>query len=145
MNKDDWQVRIIQLLTLPGMILAYYLLLYHNGSLIAGCTGNGWDDCGLVSGPDAAYSAIGPIPVALVGLIGYALIFLVIWLGEWWARLDDNLPELLIGLASSALLFTLGLTGLELFVIHSFCRYCIFSAVIVVIIFVLSLSYMRSD
>jgi uncharacterized membrane protein len=144
MDKEDWQIRIIQLLTLPGLLLAYYLLLFHDGALVAGCTGSGWDDCGAVSGPDAPYSSIGPVPVALVGLVGYALIFLTIWLSSWWPKLDDYLPELVLGLTGAALLFTVGLTGLEIFVIHAFCRFCIYSAIIIVIMFGLAVSYIRS-
>lgn len=145
MNKDDWQIRIIQILAIPGMLLSFYLLLFHNGELIASCSGSGWDDCGSVSGPDAQYSSIGPVPVALIGLIGYLFIFLSIWLADWWQKLDQYLPELVVGLTGAALLITLGLTALELFAIHAFCRYCVYSAIIVLLMFVLSVSYVRSD
>ena len=69
MNQNGWQMRLIQLLAVPGLLLAYYLLLFHNGDLVAGCSSSGWDDCGLVSGPDGRFSAIGPVPVALIGLL----------------------------------------------------------------------------
>lgn len=144
MNTENWQVRLIQLLAVPGLLVAYYLLLFHNGSLIAACSGSGWDDCGLVSGPDAPYSSIGPVPVALIGLLGYGLIFLLTWLKDWLPALEDYLPEILVGVIGLAFLFSLGLTGLELFVIHAFCRYCVVSAVIVTIMFFLSLNYLRN-
>lgn len=144
MNTENWQVRLIQLLAVPGLLVAYYLLLFHNGSLIAACSGSGWDDCGLVSGPDAPYSSIGPVPVALIGLLGYGLIFLLTWLKNWLPALEDYLPEILVGVTGLAFLFSLGLTGLELLVIHAFCRYCVVSAVIVTIMFFLSLNYLRN-
>ena len=90
---EDWQIRLIQLLAVPGLMVAYYLLLYHNGALVNACSANGWDDCGKVSGPGAPYSAIGPIPVALIGLIGYAVIFLVSWLKDWWPLLDEYIRQ----------------------------------------------------
>jgi len=31
MRFQDWQLRLIQLLTIPGILVAYYLLLFHNG------------------------------------------------------------------------------------------------------------------
>jgi uncharacterized membrane protein len=139
----DWPIRIIQLLTVPGMLVAFYLLLYHNGDLIGACTASGWDDCGLVSGPGAKYAAIGPIPVAFIGFAGYAVIFLATWLREWSAWIDENLPEIMIALTGFAFLFSLGLTTLELFVIKSLCRYCLVSAIIVTIMFVLSIVYLR--
>ncbi|MFO7539165.1 MAG: vitamin K epoxide reductase family protein [Chloroflexota bacterium] len=138
----DWQLRLIQLLAVPGLIVAYYLLLFHEGQLVIVCSG-GWDDCGAVSGPDAPYSSVGPIPVALIGMAGYGLIFMLVWLRDWLPLLDDTLPEIMVSITGLALLFSLWLTGLELFVIHAFCRYCVVSAVIILVMFVLALSYLR--
>jgi uncharacterized membrane protein len=81
--------------------------------------------------------------VALIGLLGYATLFLLAWLKDWLAVVEDYLPELLVGLSAVAFLFSLGLTGLELFVIHAICRYCVVSAVIISLIFVLSIDYLR--
>lgn len=141
---DDWHVRLIQLLAVPGMFVAYYLLLFHYEQVVIACTPGGWDDCGLVSGPDAPYSKIGPVPVALIGLLGYILIFMMVWLQDWFPLLDDYLPELMVGVTGVAFLFSMGLTLLELLVIHAFCRYCVVSAVIVTIMFVLAVVYLRA-
>jgi uncharacterized membrane protein len=141
----DWQARLIQLLAVPGILVAYYLLLYHNGQVVLLCGEGGWDDCGRVSGPGAPYAAVGPMPVALIGLIGYGLLFLVVWLQDWLPVVDGNLPELLAGLTGLAFFFTLVLTGLELFVIHAFCRYCLVSAAIVTVMFGLAVSYLLSS
>lgn len=140
----DWQLRLVQLLSVPGLMVSFYLWLFHNGDLIAVCGGSGWDDCGAVSGPEALYSSVGPIPVALIGLLGFAVIFLLIWLSDWLPQLDDYLPEVMVALTGIAFIFSLILTGLEIFVIHSFCRYCIVTAVIVTIMLILSISYLRS-
>jgi uncharacterized membrane protein len=140
---ENWQVRIIQLLAIPGLIVAYFLLLYHNGNLVAVCSPSGWDDCGVVSGPNAPYSKIGPVPVALIGFVGYAIIFMLTWLPAWIARLEDYLPELLLGTTGIALIFTAGLTALEIFVIHAVCRYCLISAGIILVMFILAISYLR--
>ncbi len=142
--KEDWQVRLIQLLSVPGMLLAYYLLLFHNGVLIVGCSVGGWFDCGQVSGPGAPYASIGMVPVALIGLVGYGAIFLLTWLHDWDFVLMEYLPELLVALTGFAFLFSLVLTGLELFTIRAFCQYCVVSAAIVMVLFGLSLSYLRS-
>ena len=142
--KLDWQIRLIQLLSVPGMLLAYYLLLFHEGVLVSGCAVGGWFDCGEVSGPGAPYASIGPIPVALIGLIGYGLIFLLTWLRDWDFALLDYLPEVMVGVTGFAFLFSLVLTGLELFAIGAFCQYCVVSAVLVTVLFGLSLSYLRS-
>ncbi|MCA9934360.1 MAG: vitamin K epoxide reductase family protein [Ardenticatenaceae bacterium] len=143
MRIEKWQIRFIQLLAVAGMLVAFFLYLFHEGSLVGVCSASGWDDCGQVSGPDAPYAAIGPIPVALIGLVGYVFIFLLTWLQDWLPIIEDYMPELMIGTTALAFLFTLGLTGLELFVIHAICRYCVISAVIVTIMFALSVSYLR--
>jgi uncharacterized membrane protein len=142
--KQEWQLRLIQLLSVPGMLVAYYLYLFHEGVLVSGCAVGGWFDCGIVSGPGAPYASIGPVPVAFIGLTGYAVIFLLTWLKDWEFPLMDYLPELLVAVTGFAVLFSLGLTILELLVIKAFCQYCVVSAVLVVILFGLSLSYLRS-
>jgi uncharacterized membrane protein len=49
-----------------------------------------------------------------------------------------------VGLNGIAFLFTLGLTAIEIFVVEAICRYCVVSAVIITIMFALSVSYLRS-
>jgi len=140
----DWPLRLIQLLSVPGMFLAYYLLLYHNGLLFSVCEPNGFEDCGLVSGPGAPYSSIGPIPVALIGLAGYITIFLTIWLKDWIDFIDNYMPEIILGLTGIAFLFTAFLTALEAFVIHAYCRYCLMSAGVILIMLILAIIYLRN-
>lgn len=141
---ENWQLRIIQLLSVGGLLLAFFLYLFHEGRLIDVCTASGWDDCGQVSGPDAPYSSVGPIPVALIGLLGYAIIFIAVWLQDWLDIVDDYIPEIMVGLTGLAFLFSMWLTGLELFVIHYICRYCVISAVIVTVMFGLAIHYLRA-
>ena len=143
MRVDQWQLRVIQLLAVPGLLISFFLLLFHSGRLVGVCSATGWDDCGQVSGPTAPYATIGPVPIALIGLVGYAIIFLLVWLQDWLPTLEAYLPELMVGVTGLAFLFSLGLTGLELFVIRAICRYCVISAAIVTVMFVLSLSYLR--
>lgn len=138
----DWPVKTIQLLAVPGMLVAYYLYLFHSGSLFTTCTVNDFFDCGQVSGPASPYSSIGPIPVALIGLLGYAAIFLLVWIQEWIEFVADNMPELMFGIVGLALLFTLGLTFLEMFVIHAFCQYCLYSAAIILVMFILTIIFL---
>ena len=142
MNTDDWQVRLIQLIAIPGLLLSYYMLLYHNGDLIASCGVSSWEDCGAVSGPNAAYSSIGPVPVALIGLLGYLFIFGIIWLRDWFDAVDANLPEILVATTGLAFLFSLYLTYLEAFVIDAFCRFCIISAVMATVLLGLAGGYL---
>ena len=141
---ENWQASVIQLLAIPGMLVAYYLLLYHNGVLFTTCGVSELFDCGQVSGPGSPYSSIGPIPIALLGMLGYSAIFLVVWLQDWSDFISDNLPELVLGLVGLAFLFSLGLTLMELLVIHAFCQFCLYSSAIVLVMFVLAISLLLS-
>lgn len=142
--RSDWSVRVIQLVAVPGLLLSFYMWLYHEDLLVAACAPSGWDDCGAVSGPGAPYASVGPIPVAALGFAGYALIFLLAWLKDFVALVEDYLPELLVGITGIAFLFTLYLTALEVFVIHAICRYCVVSAIFVTIMFVLAAIHLRA-
>jgi uncharacterized membrane protein len=51
---------------------------------------------------------------------------------------------LLVGATGLALLFTIGLTVLEIFVIHAVCRYCLVSAGIVALMFTLAVHHLRA-
>lgn len=143
-REMEWQPRVIQLLAVPGLLLAYYLWMYHEGQILSACTVDNFFDCGRVSGPSAPYATIGPFSVALLGLLGYAAIFLTVWLSDFIDLVDEHLPELLISLTGIALLFTIYLKSLEIFVIGAICQYCLYSAILVVILFALSVSYLVS-
>jgi uncharacterized membrane protein len=142
---QGWQVRLIQILAIPGMLLAYFLWLYHDGRVYTTCVTNSLFDCGQVSGPASPYASIGPVPIALIGLIGYAVIFLLIWLQDWVPLIGDNLPELLAGVVGLAALISVGLTALEVVVIGAFCQYCLWSAGIILLMFLLAVGYLRSS
>ncbi len=144
LRTEKWQLRLIQLLTIPGILTAYYLWLYHGGTLYSACTTNAIFDCGQVSGPGARFASIGPVPVAMIGLAGYIFIFLLVWLKDWLPVVEENLAELMLGTTGLAFLFTLGLTALEFFVIHAFCQYCLYSAVIVTVMFILAVWYLKT-
>lgn len=137
-NTFGWQVRVIQALAVVGIVLAFYMLLFHQGVLYLNCSTEGAFNCDEVSGPYAAYSKFFGIPVALLGFIGYVGIFGVVWAGEWLPLLQGYVPRLLLLLTGVALLFTAYLTYLEAFVIGAWCQYCLYSAGLVVIMFGLS-------
>ena len=140
-----WQVRLVQLLSVPGILLAYYLWLFHEGKVFPPCAAGGIFDCGQVSGPGAQFSSLGGAPVALIGLVGYMAIFLLVWLKDWLPALDENMPELMLGVTSLGFAFTIFLTAIEAVVIGAFCQSCLVSAAIMTIMFILSLLYLWSS
>ncbi len=91
--------------------------------------------CELITAGE--YSTIGPIPVAYMGLIFYLIIFaLVIAYRECGTR---KILRYLGYLTFFGFLFSLWLVYLQSFIIEAFCLYCMISAAMSAVLFVLVL------
>ncbi len=139
MRLREWPIHVIQLLSLPGLLVSFYLYLYHQEVISIRCSAGTIFDCSQVSGPASPYSSVGELPIAALGLIGYAAVFLVIWLRPFSARLTRYTGALLLLITGLGVAFTLYLKGLELLVIHALCEYCLYSALIMLAMFILAL------
>ena len=130
----------IAMLSLAGLFIAIYMYLYKIGKIGSLICGTGGCETVQLS-PQARFLGI---EVALLGVVGYAAMLLLALLalqprfaGRAWPS------RLLAVLAGGAVLFTAYLTYLELFVIHAICRWCVASAVIIVLILGLALRDLR--
>jgi uncharacterized membrane protein len=134
------QRQAIALLSLVGLLLALYLWLYKIG--VIGTLQCGAGGCDQVQ--TSRYAALFGIPVAFYGVVGYAALLAVALLGLRPAFLGDRRVTLALGaLATGGVAFSLYLTYLELFVIRAICRWCVASAVIVAVIWVVALAGLR--
>ncbi len=127
----------VAVLALLGALVSVYLTLHQLGMLGSLACGAG-GGCETVQASRWAYVA--GIPVAAFGVVGYAAILAAALAGlqERWQ--DSATPaRWLLGLSGAGVGFTLYLKALEAFVIHAFCRWCIVSAVLIAMIFVLSI------
>lgn len=124
-------------LSLAGLFVALYLYLHKIGKIgILACGTGGCETVQL--SPQARFLGV---EVSLIGVVGYAVLLALALMAlqprhagpaSWPAKL-------LLYLSGGAVLFTVYLTYLELFVIHAICRWCVGSAAIIVLIFVLAL------
>ena len=77
----------------------------------------------------SAYSELGGVPVALLGLIGYGAI-----LAAALAPSTDRTRLALVGLTLAGFGLSAYLTYRELFTIHAVCQWCVSSAVIMTLL-----------
>lgn len=126
---------LIAALTIGGLTVSVLALRLHNADPNAAppCAVTEHWDCGAVNHSrfaefpprlfdEPAGSGKTHIPVALIGIFGYSLMFLGAVFGRWWIVLQ--LAEIGFGAACF-------LTYLEAFVLQKWCIYCVWSQAIV--------------
>jgi len=126
----------IAVFALAGMLIAGYLLLYKFKVLSSIACGTG--GCETVqSSPWAMFIGI-PVPAWGVG--GYLAILVLALLGLQPRYAGSRgVATLLLANATVAFGFSMYLTAIEAFRIHAWCRWCVGSAIVATIIFLLSL------
>jgi len=125
-------------LTVIGLLVASYMTVYAFTSNDNMCIGS--KDCSVVNA--SKYSKIEifsvKIPVAVLGVAGYAAI-LVVLLGERKVDfLRENGSLVFFGISLVGFLFTLYLIYVEIALIKAFCPFCIASQTAMTLIFILS-------
>ena len=127
---------IVAALALAGIFLALYLLLYKLGMIGALTCSVG--SCETVN--TSKWARFLGLPVAGWGVAWYMATF-ALALGGIQGRFAESrgLPLALLVMTSSGLVFSTYLTYLELFVINAICQWCVVSAVLVVVMFILTL------
>jgi uncharacterized membrane protein len=114
---------IAALFCLLGLADATYLSVLALSGETAACGGQA--GCSEVLG--SAYAKLGGIPVALFGVAGYFTAFTF----ATFAGFDYDRARKFFALTVGALFAaTLWLLYVQAFVLHSFCRFCLFSAAI---------------
>lgn len=121
-------------LAILGLLVSIYMTIYKITSNESMCIGS--QDCSVVNA--SRYSEIYGIPVAVLGVVGYAAILGVLGLERQSGFLKQNGSLVFFGLSLTGFLFTLYLIFLEVALIRAYCPFCIASQVTMIIIFILS-------
>jgi uncharacterized membrane protein/thiol-disulfide isomerase/thioredoxin len=130
------RIWLIVLLSVIGLGVAGYLAYVETLQVTAACGPIG--DCNAVQQSEHA-RLFGFLPVAWLGLIGYAL--LVIFSILWRVASNQSKPIISVGINSLTLfatIFSIYLTYLEIFVIRAVCSWCLSSAIISTLLLLLS-------
>lgn len=133
MNKKITWVSFI--LALIGIMDSIYLFIYKLSNNNAMCLGNG--DCATVNA--SRYSEIYGIPVSLLGILAYLAILILIIFEVRNIFTKENSNLLVFGISLVGVIFSAYLTYIEYFVIFAVCPFCILSAVVITLLFIISI------
>ncbi|MBV9009631.1 MAG: vitamin K epoxide reductase family protein [Verrucomicrobia bacterium] len=115
---------IAAVLALAGLADATYLTVQSLSGETAVCGGSA--DCFRVLG--SAYAKIGSLPVSAIGALAYFGVFsFAIFAAFRYARART----FFVALVCAMFLVTLWFLFVQAFLLHAFCRFCLFSAAIV--------------
>lgn len=133
---------LLALMAMAGVAIATYLTLYKTGAIgqLACSVGS----CETVN--TSRWSVLAGIPVAAWGL-GFYVLLLAVCLAGVQPRWSESIAvsKALVGLTGWGVLFSGWLTYLELFQIHAICVWCVTSAVLVTVMFLVSLMEFREQ
>ena len=117
----------VAILAIAGLADATYLTVQALTGETLSCGGS--PDCFRVLG--SSYAKLGGIPVAILGALAY---FTVFSLATFAAFGYSSAPKFLALIAGAMFLMTLWLLYVQAFLLHAYCRYCLFSAAITFLI-----------
>jgi uncharacterized membrane protein len=128
----------IAVLALAGMAVSSVSLQHHYAtSKTSYCDFGESFNCDIVN--RSIYSSVGGIPVALIGVLGYAALLALATL----YRTKAETPAMLLIASVVGLVFALYLTYIEGFVLATWCILCLSSLSLIVAITVLSAVLVR--
>jgi uncharacterized membrane protein len=123
----------IAVLSLAGVSASSVSLHQHyDQSASSFCDFGGKLNCDIVN--RSIYSEISGIPVALIGIAGYATLLLL----STWYRSHSAAPKALLVASLAGLGFALRLTYIEGFVLAAWCLLCLSSLALIFVITILS-------
>ncbi|MGH7664918.1 MAG: vitamin K epoxide reductase family protein [Gemmatimonadaceae bacterium] len=131
---------IMATVALLGFFVALYLALYKLGAIGSlSCTVGSCETVQLSRWADFL-----GVPVAVWGVGFYTLTFALALAGSTERFTDSRAVAVaLVAVTGPGLIFSLWLTWLELFVIAAICMWCVVSAVLVAVLFVLGVQDLR--
>jgi uncharacterized membrane protein len=117
----------VAIVAVVGLADATYLTVQALTGETLSCGGS--PDCSRVLG--SSYSKVGGIPVAMLGALAY---FTAFAFATFSAFGYAKAPRFLVVIAAAMFLTTLWFLYVQAFLLHAYCRYCLFSAAITFLI-----------
>jgi len=127
--------QLVALLALLGLLIAIYLTLYKTGAIAElNCTVG---SCETVQ--TSRWATFLGLPVAAWGIVFYVALLALALSGVQGSLAESRAVSVaLVAVTGWGVVFSAWLTYLELFVIHAICQWCVVSAILVTIAFVVA-------
>lgn len=133
----------ITIVALLGLLDAIYLTIIKFSNNKALCL-EGIGDCWSVN--NSRYSEWNGIPISIFGILAYMIILLILFFENKNKLLQNYGNILVIGISISGFLMSIYLTYLQFAVIKAVCPFCIFSAMTMTTVFLLSvINYFKNQ
>ena len=116
-----------------GMIVSSLALRVHYSTEVEACDINAHWDCGIVN--HSRFAVLHGIPVAAIGIAGYALLLVLAAFGR---------RRLLLVSAAAGLCYALYLTHIERDLLQVWCLYCVCSQVLIALLTVLGVLWLAT-
>jgi uncharacterized membrane protein len=131
---------LVAVVALAGAMISGYMLLYKLGVITSLACGTG--ACESVQA--SPWSDFLGVPVPLWGVLGYGLIFATALIGIQPAHAADRRIAIVLAAACTyAFAFSLYLTWIEAVRIRAWCRWCVGSAIVATLLFLLALPELK--
>lgn len=139
-NSKSWTFTLF--ISIIGLLDSIYLLIIKISQNPLLCI-QGIGDCWSVN--TSKYSEVYGIPVSIFGILGYLLISLLILIIRYNTALEKKASYLFFGFTCIGFLYSIYLTYIEIFVLKALCPFCILSAIIMTVLFVISLVNLKKS
>ena len=122
-----------------GLLDSLYLSWIKFSNKTSICAGIG--ECEIVN--TSRYSEIGGIPIAVLGAGAYLFIIFLLVLETRSKDWAENSPLYVFGASLVGVLYSAFLTYVEIAILHAICPFCVISAILILIIFIISILRLR--
>ena len=139
MKKNNLIALVAAIIGALDSVYLSWVKLSHNQTLCA----PGLRDCFTVN--TSRFSEIYGIPIALFGLSAYLLIIAILLFESRNTFLQENARMALFGISLVGVLYSIYLSYLEAYVILAWCPYCVLSAVMILIVFAISIIRLKQE
>ncbi|NQV11851.1 vitamin K epoxide reductase family protein [Candidatus Uhrbacteria bacterium] len=134
-NKiPKWLVPGMLLVSFLGFLDSLYLTIQHYSGEEITC--NIVHGCEIVT--NSVYSMIGPVPVALLGVLYYLAIMLAVLI--YWDTGRIKIMKLAGLMTTAGFVMSLYFLAIQAFVLNAFCQYCLVSAMTSTVLFILGMN-----